>query len=232
MPVLELLTSSGLGSLLGLRHALEPDHVAAVTTLVADYGHRDRSRTSAAFLGMCWGLGHTATLIAAGALLVVIGAEMPPSAATLFELAVALMLVGLGVRSIVNAARQGPAGPIHAHHHGRVIHTHPGALAHLHIGRWTFARRPLLVGAMHGLAGSGALTALVLATLPSTAARLLYMLVFGMASTLGMAAMSGLFGLLLARAGHNQRFARVVSFAVGCLSTAMGLAYGSKVLGF
>ncbi len=232
MPVLELLTSSGLGSLLGLRHALEPDHVAAVTTLVADYGRGNRTRTSAAFLGVCWGLGHTAALIAAGALLVVVGAEMPPSAANLFELAVALMLVGLGMRSIVNAARQGPAGPIHAHHHGRVIHTHPGAPAHVHIGRWTFARRPLLVGAMHGLAGSGALTALVLATLPSTAARLLYMLLFGMASTLGMAAMSGLFGLLLARAGRDHRFARVVSFAVGCLSTVMGLAYGSKVLGF
>src|SRR5919198_1947006 len=131
MPVLELLTSSGLGSLLGLRHALEPDHVAAVTTLVADYRHHERTRTSAAFLGVCWGLGHTAALIAAGALLVVIGAEMPSSAANLFELAVALMLVGLGMRSIFSAARQGPAGPIHVHHHGRVIHTHSGASAHV-----------------------------------------------------------------------------------------------------
>jgi hypothetical protein len=231
MPVLELLTSSGLGSLLGLRHALEPDHVAAVTTLVTNYGHRDRSRSSAAFLGMCWGLGHTAALIAAGALLVVLGTEMPRSAANLFELAVALMLVGLGMRSIVNAARQGPAGPVHAHHHGRIVHTHPGAPAHLHIGGWTLARRPLLVGAMHGLAGSGALTALVLATLPSTAARLLYILLFGIGSTLGMAAMSGLLGWPLARAGHDHRLARVISFAVGCASTAIGVAYGSRVLG-
>jgi hypothetical protein len=231
MPLLDLLTSSGLGSLLGMRHALEPDHLAAVTTLVAGHSDSDR-RTSAAFLGMCWGLGHTSALIAAGAVLVVLRAEMPAAAANLFELGVALMLVGLGVRAICRASRQGPSGPVRVHHHGRLVHTHPGAPAHVHIGAWTFARRPLLVGALHGLAGSGALTALVLATLPSTAARLVYVLLFGIGSTFGMAAMSGLLGWPLARAGHHHRFARLISFAVGCLSTAIGVVYGSRVLGF
>jgi sulfite exporter TauE/SafE len=231
MPVLELLTSSGLGSLLGMRHALEPDHLAAVTTLVTDHRHRDR-RISAAFLGLCWGLGHTFALIVAGAVLVALRTEMPASAANLFELGVAVMLIALGLRAIYSASRQGPTGPVHVHHHGRVVHTHPGAPAHIHIGAWTLARRPLLVGAMHGLAGSGALTALVLATLPSTAARLLYMLLFGIGSTLGMAAMSGLLGWPLGRAGnHHHRVARGISFAVGCLSTAIGVAYGSRVLG-
>src|SRR3954447_18863953 len=95
MPALELLTSSGLGSLLGMRHALEPDHVAAVATLVTG----DR-RTRAAFLGMCWGLGHTLALLTAGAVLVVLRAEMPASAASFFELAVAVMLIALGLRAI------------------------------------------------------------------------------------------------------------------------------------
>src|SRR5262249_6345835 len=103
MPVLELLTSSGLGSLLGMRHALEPDHLAAVTTLVS----HERDGYRAAWLGACWGAGHTLTLVVAGAALIVLRAEMPPSAANAFELLVALMLVGLGARAIYLAAHQG-----------------------------------------------------------------------------------------------------------------------------
>src|SRR5712691_5365090 len=222
MPVLELMTSSGLGSLLGMRHALEPDHLAAVSTLVTG----ERSSYKAALLGACWGVGHTLSLVVVGTGLVLLRAEMPAGLADLFEFFVALMLIGLGLRAIYLAARQGPAGPVHAHHHGRVVHTHPGAPAHIHIGAWTLARRPLFVGAIHGLAGSGALTALVLATLPSTSARLTYMAVFGLGSTLGMAALSGLLGWPLARAGSHRALARGVSLAVGCVSTVLGLAWG------
>jgi hypothetical protein len=227
MPVIELMTSSGLGSLLGMRHALEPDHLAAMSTLVTG----ERNSYKAALLGACWGLGHTLTLVAAGAVLVLLRAEMPARLSDAFELSVALMLVALGVRAIYLAARQGPAGPVHAHQHGRVAHVHPGATAHVHIGTWTLARRPLLVGAVHGLAGSGALTALVLATLPSTSARLTYMAVFGLGSTLGMAALSGLLGWPLARMGNHHAVARGVSIAVGCVSTTLGLAWGYPLLG-
>ena len=100
---------------------------------------------------------------------------MPPRLADTFEIAVAAMLIVLGVRSVLQAARLGPRGPARLHTHSWVVHQHSGLPAHVHIGKWTFARRPLLVGAIHGLAGSGALAALVLATLPSTAARLAYM---------------------------------------------------------
>jgi hypothetical protein len=226
MPIVELLTSSGLGSLLGVRHALEPDHLAAVSTLVTD----ERGRYKAAWLGACWGLGHTCSLLAIGAVLVVLRAEMPARATDAFELAVALMLVALGVRAIVVAAQQGPAGPVHAHHHGAVVHVHPGTPAHVHLGAWTLARRPLLVGALHGLAGSGALTALVLATLPSTAARLIYMIVFGIGSTIGMAALSGMIGVPLARVGRHRGVARAISFAVGCVSIAIGLGWGYPLI--
>src|SRR5438876_7870138 len=102
MPILELITSSGLGSLLGMRHALEPDHLAAVSTLVTG----ERSSAKAAWLGACWGFGHTLTLVAAGAVLVVLRAEMPAFAADGFELCVALMLVGLGLRAIYYATRE------------------------------------------------------------------------------------------------------------------------------
>src|SRR5262249_50389378 len=163
MALLELLTSSSLGSLLGMRHALEPDHLAAVSTLVTG----ERGSLKAALLGACWGLGHTLALVAVGGVLLVLRAEMPASVSNLFELGVAVMLIGLGARAVYQAAKQGEDGPVHVHHHGRVVHTHHTGAPHIHIGAWTLARRPLLVGAVHGLAGSGALTALVLATLPS-----------------------------------------------------------------
>ena len=232
MPLLELVTSSGLGSLLGMRHALEPDHLAAVSTLVTG----ERNSFKAAFLGVCWGLGHTFSLIVVGTILVMLRAEMPLRVADGFEFCVALMLIGLGLRAIYIAARQGPSGPAHVHHHGHTVHVHHGAPAHIHIGTWTLARRPLLVGAVHGLAGSGALTALVLTTLPSTAARLTYMVLFGLGSTVGMAALSGLLGWPLARAGQNRGFSRVLSLTVGCASTVLGVIWGyplaGKLLGF
>lgn len=228
MPVIELMASSGLGSLLGMRHALEPDHLAAVSTLMTG----ERSSSKAALLGACWGLGHTASLIAVGTALVLLRTQMPVRVSEAFEFLVALMLVGLGLRAIYLASRQGPAGPVHVHHHGTRVHVHQGAPAHIHIGAWTLARRPLVVGAIHGLAGSGALTALVLTTLPSTAARITYMAVFGLGSTLGMAALSGLLGWPLARVGQHHGLARAVSLAVGCVSTALGIFYGSKILGF
>ena len=222
MPVLELVTSTGLGSLLGMRHALEPDHLAAVSTLVA----QEHNGYKAAWLGACWGAGHTFTLVVVGAALVLLRTQMPPTVATLFELSVALMLIGLGVRAVLVAARQGPSGPVHEHHHGHMVHVHRGAAAHIHVGAWTLARRPLLVGAVHGLAGSGALTALVLTTLPTPAAQLIYMVVFGLGSTLGMAALSGVLGWPLARVGRNRALARCVSAAVGCVSIALGMAWG------
>ena len=155
MPAFEVLTGSALGSLLGMRHALEPDHLTAVSTLMTSSAG-ERSRFRAAMLGASWGVGHTLSLMIVGAALVLLRAEMPPRVADLFELFVAVMLVGLGVRAIAMAVRQGPIGPTHTHHHGHVVHRHAGVTPHVHVGRWTLARRPLLVGAVHGLAGSGA----------------------------------------------------------------------------
>src|SRR5436305_7493230 len=113
MPVLELMTSSGLGSLLGMRHALEPDHLAAVSTLVT----RERSGYKAALVGACWGVGHTLSLLVVGVALILLRAEMSARVSDTFEFCVALMLVALGWRAICHAARQGPAGPAHVHHH-------------------------------------------------------------------------------------------------------------------
>ena len=114
MPLVEIATGSTLGAVLGMRHALEPDHLAAVSTLVAE----ERRSTRAMFLGVCWGVGHTLALVAVGAALIGLRAEMPPRMTDVFELGVALMLVALGTRAIRRAARQGSVGPSAVHQHG------------------------------------------------------------------------------------------------------------------
>src|SRR5207302_1579363 len=188
----------------------------AVSTLVAEEPRSIR----AIFLGVCWGVGHTLALVVVGVALIALRAELSARLTDIFELSVAIMLVALGTRAIRRAARQGPAGPSALHQHGPIVHRHPGVSKHVHVAGWTLARRPLLVGIVHGLAGSGALTALVLTTLPTTTARLVYIMLFGAGSTLGMAMISGLLGWPLARAGQNASVTRVLSFAVGLSSLA------------
>jgi nitrile hydratase accessory protein len=217
-PQVGFVASAGLGSLLGMRHALEPDHLVAVSTLMTG----ERTSAKAAWLGAWWGLGHTLTLLTAGAALVVLRADMPALAAEVFEFGVVALLVGFGMRAIYQGLYLRPAGPTHSH-------ARPGTTPRAHIGRWTVAR-PLIVGAVHGLAGSGALTALVVATLPSTATRLSYLALFGLGSILGMAALSGVVGWQIARLGSNRAVARVVTLAVGGLSTALGLMWGYPLI--
>ena len=219
-PLVRIAASAGLGTLLGMRHALEPDHIAALSVLLTG----ERSVRKATWLGVYWGIGHTLTLLAAGTLLVVLRAEMPAIATDVLAGGVVLMLIGFGSRAIYLSASPVRARPAHSHVHGA------GSRA-ASIGPWTLARRPLLVGAVHGLAGSGALTALVMATLPSMAARLMYLATFGVGSTLGMAALSGLLGWPIARVGTHGVVARGITLAVGAISIVLGLYWGYPLLG-
>jgi len=202
-----------------MQHAFEPDHLAAVATLMTG----ERTSAKAAWLGACWGLGHTLTLLAAGIALVVLRADMPAAATMVFELGVVLMLVGFGARAIYQAARNALPRRTHSH-------TKPATSRLVDVDRWTLAR-PLLVGAVHGLAGSGTLTALVVATLPSTATRLGYLALFGLGSTLAMVALSGLLGWQIARMGSDRAVVRMFTLAVGCVSTVLGLFWASPLLG-
>ena len=217
-PAVGLAASAALGSLLGMQHAFEPDHLAAVATLMAD----ERSSRKAAWLGAWWGLGHTLTLLAAGTALVLLRADMPAAAAATFELGVVLLLIGFGARAIYRAA---------CNLTPRRTHTHaaPAEWSRVRADRWTVAR-PLLVGAVHGLAGSGTLTALVVATLPSTATRVGYLGLFGAGSTLGMIVLSGVLGWQIARMGTEGAVLRAFSLAVGCVSIGLGLIWGAPLL--
>jgi hypothetical protein len=142
-------------------------------------------------------------------------AEMPTSVAQVLDVCVVLLLLGFGVRAIHQAARRAPTGPTHSHGKARAFRA----------DRWT-AARPLLVGAVHGLAGSGALTALVVTTLPSTVTRLAYLVLFGAGSTIGMVVLSGLLGWPIARMGAHHVCVRTFSLAAGSVSIALGVFWG------
>jgi hypothetical protein len=209
-----------LGLLVGARHAFEPDHLAAISTLVADA----RSPRNATILGLFWGIGHTLALLAVGLALVVAGGLLPARVATGFELAVAAMLVVLGARAIVRGMRNA-SGDAGFHRHGHLSHTHAGAHDHVHVGKRALAWRPLTIGIVHGLAGSGALTALAFAQLPTTAARVVDMLLFGIGSIAGMTVATGVAGAALARISRGGPAQRVLAITTGFVSCACGIVW-------
>ena len=224
--MLELLTGCLLGGLLGLRHALEPDHLAAVSTLAT----LEESPRRVAVLGLWWGLGHGLALLVLAGSLALLERQLSPRWMSGFELGVALLLLLLGARALRCAFWQPQVGPPLLHAHGETRHHHGGPAAHLHVGRWTMARRPLLIGTVHGLAGSGSLTALALANMPSAGMRLSYIAVFGLGSLLGMATLSGVVGLPLTRFGRHPLAQRAMGAAVGALSIGYGVYLGGPLL--
>lgn len=212
-----------LGLAVGLRHAFEPDHLTAMATLISET--RDPRRGAA--LGALWGLGHTVSLVVVGAILMAVGAVLPVRLALAFELAVSGVLIVLGARAMINAWREGLRGPPRAHAHGHRGHLHPGPDDHVHLAGRALAWRPLAVGLIHGLAGSGALTALVFAELPSNTARLSYIAVFGLGSVAGMAAASAVVGASLGAMRRGQRW---LTLGAGALSICLGVVWAVPLI--
>ena len=220
----------GFGFVLGLRHALDVDHLAAVSTLVSQRGGLLRS----SLIGAVWGLGHTAALLAAGIVVIALDGEIRPRVAQALELGVAIMLVGLGL-NLLWALGQGGTIHLHGHEHGGRHHVHP----HRHAPDESpdhaqhhppMVRRPFLVGLVHGLAGSTALMLAVLATIPSPAVALAYILVFGIGSVGGMMLMSTILGLPLALAReHFVRAELTLRALAGLGSVAIGLVLAWRI---
>lgn len=221
------LTAILFGLLVGLRHAFEPDHLTAVSTLVTEA--RDGKR--GAVLGAIWGIGHTLSLVVVGVVLLALGARVPAPLAASFECAVSAMLILLGVRAIARAVRAGHAGPVAPHRHGPVEHAHPQGAPHIHIAGRPVAWRPLFVGLVHGLAGSGALTALVFAKLPTTALRLAYITLFGLGSVAGMAIASGIAGASLHAVARSPGTRRTLAVVTGAASIVVGVWWALPMLG-
>ncbi|HEY9405003.1 MAG TPA: hypothetical protein VIQ24_20290, partial [Pyrinomonadaceae bacterium] len=183
----------GLGLVFGLKHATEVDHIVAVTTIVSE----QRNLLRAALVGALWGAGHTVSLIAVGIVVLALRVAIPELVADWLEFGVALMIIGLGLGALVRVLqRRRPDVHVHEHIHDDRPHAHihfheqgtehAGSVSpHTHTVM-RLGLKPLLVGAMHGLAGSAALTLLVLTQIASPLVGLLYLSVFGLGSILGM----------------------------------------------
>lgn len=211
-----------LGVAQGVRHALEPDHLAAVSTLASE----QPNARAGLRLGASWGVGHTLSLVVVGGSLSLLQTRLPARAAASFELGVALMLILLGLRAVVRSLGEAGLGPAHLHAHGGALHAHTAPHQHVHAGRFTFSTRPLLIGLVHGLAGSGALSALVIAELPTAAQRVSYITLFGLGSVVGMALLSAAVGMPLARLQRAPLWAGRLLRVVGVLSTGLGVWWG------
>jgi len=191
----------GLGLLYGLKHATEVDHIVAVSAIVTEH----RKLTRAALVGGLWGAGHTASLIIVGTAVLALRISIPNAIANWLEFGVALMIIGLGLAAIRRAFYNRSDLHLHTHAHGDLLHAHihfhdPGATEGRSADFHTHAiakvgLKPAIVGAMHGLAGSAALTLLVLTQIQSPLLGLIYLGVFGIGSMVGMLLMSGLVGL-------------------------------------
>ena len=232
----------GLGLVFGLKHATEVDHVVAVSTIVSE--HRNVFRS--ALVGGLWGAGHTAALVIVGVLVLVFRVAIPVPIANWLEMGVALMIIGLGIFAVVKVLRKRPDVHLHRHSHDGQSHVHihfhehgtehaaasishqltetkPSAHSHS-ISQIGF--KPLLVGAMHGLAGSAALTLLVLTQIQSVWLGVFYLALFGLGSTVGMLLMSGLIGLPFALSARRlSSFNHGLQTFAGLLSVGFGLWY-------
>ena len=214
----------GLGLVFGLKHALEADHVAAVSTIVSEH----RSVWSSSVVGALWGIGHTLSLLVAGVAVIVLHVEIDDRVAMALELGVAVMLISLGASALRRLWRGGTVH-LHVHRHGGRPHLHP----HVHAGaakadphhHHRIGVRPLLIGVVHGLAGSAALMLLVLSSIPSPRIGFAYIIIFGIGSIGGMLGVSALMSLPIQLAA--QRFGRAhttVRAVAAVFSFAFGIA--------
>ena len=214
---------------LGAAHALEVDHMVAVSAFVGG----DPRLGSAVSFGVRWGVVHALVVLVVGSLLAGSGVTIPPPAQRWAEIGVGLALIGVGAWAWRNARRLHVHGPErhggHAHLHAHSSIDNPHQHAHGH-------RRPegdpprrhghgsTLVGAVHGLAGTAPVVALIPVTLmPSLGAALLYLFAFGLGTTIGMGAYAGLAALAVSRAASSLRLARLVAFGTATASGAVGL---------
>ncbi|HEV7700346.1 MAG TPA: hypothetical protein VGO43_08975 [Pyrinomonadaceae bacterium] len=230
MESFSILTLLAFGFFLGLKHAVEADHLAAVSTIVT----QRKSVWSASLVGGLWGVGHTISLFVAGIVVILFRFEISPRTEQILEFCVALMLIVLGVDALRRLVKGGQIH-MHTHKHGDVVHFHPHVhepeAAHAPVIKPEHSHRsarvgfrPVVIGMVHGLAGSGALMLLVLTTISSPAAGLLYIVIFGIGSIGGMMLMSLVLGLPLhMTAGRFTRLEWIFRGGAGIFSFGLGL---------
>ncbi|MEK7166595.1 MAG: high-affinity nickel-transport family protein [Patescibacteria group bacterium] len=243
---MNLLTILILGLLLGIRHATDPDHVIAVTTIVS----KQRHLKLASIIGAVWGIGHTVTIFLMGAFIIFFHVVIPPRLGLFFEFCVALLLIVLGVLNLTGVLQRimtnlNVPGFLHTHLHlhGGDPHVHihkhmeetlenPGKKTSLSnfiqkFGIFGLAR-PLIIGVIHGLAGSAAIALLILGSITEASIAMIYLLVFGMGTIIGMMGITTLIGVpIIISSKKYQKIDRYINVASGIISLIFGayLAY-------
>jgi high-affinity nickel permease len=258
-----------LGFFLGMRHATDPDHVIAVSTIVS----RERQIAKSAWIGVFWGIGHTLTIFVVGAGIILFGLVIPPRIGLSMELAVGVMLILLGAMNVASFFRglpgvdsqermvprhgdgtrrksrsQSQVIHSHAHSHGDYIHSHPhghGPEAHAHVPEqnpvaWLDRMlaglklyrpfRPLIIGIVHGLAGSAAVALLVLATIRDPRLAIAYLLVFGIGTIAGMMLITMSIASSFRLVSGGLKFSRGLALASGLISLGFGLVVAYQIV--
>lgn len=199
----------GLGLVLGMRHSTDPDHVVAVSTIVT----RERSIPLGTLIGALWGLGHTVTIVMVGAAIILFKLVIPPRLGLTMEMAVAAMLILLGILNLTGALNRVTHHFTPAAEPGKRTLRRQFGLFHL--------LRPLTIGLVHGLAGSAAVALLVLSMIPSPAWSVAYLAVFGLGTVLGMMLMTTAMAIPIALTGRGAT--RTLTVVSGLASICFGL---------
>jgi len=226
-----LLALAGLGLLLGFRHAFEPDHLAAVSTLATRQGRL----LDACRLGLAWALGHTASVGVVVAVIMLFGLHLPDRLWPAADFLVALLLIGLGGSVLLRYARGRWHLHVHTHSDGAPhlhLHSHAHGAAHVHQHPRGDARRSLGFGLLHGLAGSAAILVLLVAAAPTRAAQLAYFVAFACGTMIGMLLVSfSLAGLVRLASGQGAKWATALHLGSAVTSVVVGVVLAGRVAG-
>jgi high-affinity nickel-transport protein len=252
---MDALVLIGLGLFLGMRHATDADHVIAVTTIVT----RQRDLAAAAVTGLLWGLGHSLTVVAVGGAIIVFNVTVPPSLERGMEISVGAMVIALGLTNVAaflnlrpsiwrRLARSSNHIHTHPHSHGDYVHTHPHGhtpeqhphadeetpLARLdrRFGRWRWYAhlRPVVIGVVHGLAGSAAVSLLVVAAVREPGWAVAYLVVFGLGTVAGMMIVTvSIASAVRLAGGATERMSRRLGLAAGLAAVVFGVIFTYRV---
>ena len=217
-----------LGLVTGLRHSIEADHVAAVLSVVAS---NRKNIKRASMLGAIWGLGHTTSLFVAGLVVLLLAVNISDTISNRLEFGVGIMLLFLGVttftgwsigkffKGLRHRKSSSSSSHDHIHHHqGNVVHSH----RHVHDDEHGHGHKSLIIGMIHGMAGSGALLVIVLSTINSIPLGLAYIAIFGAGSIGGMAGISTLMGIPFVKLSNSAKITMALRYAAAITTLAIG----------